>query len=402
MHIGFLTFESPYGSKGCGVAAYLRAMIPALLSAGHRVTLIAPAAESDREHRDGPVRTLPVKLPNAHWYMSKVPVAKNLLTLPLRELEWSLEFRRSVERAMREDPMDVLEVTELGSWWVSRNAPVPVVARLHGSEFTFSKYTGQPVTTGSALSRNLQRSALNQAAAVTAPSRSHAAEVTREMNWPEKHVAVVPNAISQEMLALASEPCAPGQSESSPMILYTGRLAPVKGTSILLEAAEEVLKQFPAAEFVLAGPWQMPFPTKAWADRTGLAKRISWTGPQSQRQLAELYRRAAVFVMPSFYETFGISCLEAMAFGAPVVSTQAGALVEVIDEKVGMTVPTGDPKKLAGAICRLLADAGLRRRLGAAGRERVLANYTPEAVRDAMVGVYRQASTGARYTGRVQ
>src|SRR5580692_9075713 len=147
MHIGFLSFESPFGSKGCGVAAYLRAMIPALISGGHRVTLITSGGEDDAGHPYGEaLRTVPVKLPNAHWYVSKLPLANQLLTLPLRELEWSFEFSRSVAQAMREEPMNVLEVTELGTWCVARDPMVPLVARLHGAEYTFCRHTGQPVS----------------------------------------------------------------------------------------------------------------------------------------------------------------------------------------------------------------------------------------------------------------
>ncbi len=410
MHIGFLTFESPFGAKGCGVASYLRAMIPALLSGGHSVTLITAAGRCD----DIPnpygeaLRILRVKLPNAHWYVSKLPFAGNLLTLPLRELEWSFEFRRSLEKAMREHSMDVLEVTELGTWCVARDPIVPLVARLHGSEYTFRRYSGEPATRGSAWSRSLQRAALNHAAAVTSPSRFHADEVTREMEWPAEYVDVVPNVVAREVLEAAEASASASeesreqsrepsheQSKDAPLILYTGRLAPVKGTKVLMEAAVEVLKDFPRAQFVLAGPWQMPFPAgdwPAWLERMGGSQGIRWVGYQNQEQLAELYRRTAVFVMPSFYETFGISCLEAMAFRIPVVATRAGALPEVIeDQRVGLTVTPGEPAALADAIRRLLRDPSLRHRLGAAGRERVLAHYTPEAARDGMLAAYQRA-----------
>jgi glycogen synthase len=405
MHIGFLSFESPFGSKGCGVASYLRAMIPALIAEGHRVTLITPGGGEELPHPFGEaLRTVPVKLPNAHWYVSKVPLADQLLTLPLRELEWSFEFRASVRRAMREDPMQVLEVTELGTWCVARNPSVPLVARLHGAEYTFSRHTGQSVSAGSAWTRRLQRTALNKAAAVTAPSHFHAGEIAREMRWRPEHVAVVPNVVSAGMLEEAGRSDACGErgerAEERPLILYTGRLASVKGTGLLLEAACDVLKEFPQAEFVLAGPWQMPFPCAewpAWVERLGISKHIRWAGYQTQEQLAEWYRQATVFVMPSFYETFGISCLEAMAFQVPVVATRAGALPEVVGhEEAGLTVEPGDRAALAQAITRLLRDPGLRRRLGAAGRERVLSRYTPQAVSSDMISVYRQACEGVQ------
>jgi glycosyltransferase involved in cell wall biosynthesis len=398
MHIGFLSFESPFASNGCGVASYLRAMIPALISGGHRVTLIVSSAERDDRPMPsygGALRTVPVHLPNAHWYVSKLPVAGKLLTQPVREMEWSFKFRAAVERAMHRDPMHLLEVTELGTWWLARDPILPLVARLHGAEYTFARHTGQRVNAGSAWTRKLQRHALDNAAVVTSPSRFHAAEVTREMRWQSGHVAVVPNVIASGMLERA-QPDARGESSVEPrLILYTGRLAPVKGTPVLLTAAREVLKEFPQAEFVLAGPWQMPFPSNQWErylERFGAPNQISWVGYRNQEQLAALYRKAAVFVMPSFYETFGISCLEAMAFQVPVVATRAGALPEVVEhERTGLTVAPGDAGALAAAIVRLLRDADLRRSMGAEGRARVYERYTPQAVRDDMISVYQQA-----------
>ena len=93
----------------------------------------------------------------------------------------------------------------------------------------------------------------------------------------------------------------------------------------------------------------------------------------------DYYQRAALLVMPSFYESFGIACLEAMAFGLPVVATRVGGLPEVIEDGVtGLLVPPGDADALAQAMIRLLSDADLRRRMGQAGRERVLKEFTTE------------------------
>ncbi|HEY4363710.1 MAG TPA: glycosyltransferase family 4 protein [Bryobacteraceae bacterium] len=397
MHVGFLTFESPFGSKGGGVASYLRAAIPALLEGGHRVTLITATRGQDVSHSHGrDLRVVPVKLPNAHWYLSKLPMADKLFTLPLREAEWSVEFRRAVVQATREESMDVLEVTELGAWWVARNPVVPVLVRLHGAEYTFSRYMGKRLTPGSLWNRRLQRQVLNHAAAVTSPSRFQAAEVAREMQWQPGRITVVPNVIAPQMLEKANA-VAPsrGSDSESPMILYTGRLASVKGTPLLLEAAGQVLKQFPRAEFVLAGAWQMTEPPSVWSrwmEQIGGNPRITWLGQQDENQLAELYRRATIFVMPSHYETFGISCLEAMAFRVPVVATRAGALPEIVEHnRVGLTVAPGDPAALGDAICHLLRNPELRRNFGCAGRERVLSRFTIETVRNLMVTGYERA-----------
>jgi starch synthase len=106
-------------------------------------------------------------------------------------------------------------------------------------------------------------------------------------------------------------------------------------------------------------------------------------------ELCRLYAQATVFVMPSYYEPFGISCLEAMAFGLPVVATNTGGLPDVVEDEVtGILVPPGDPDALASAILTLLKDPARARKMGKAGRERVLANFTADDVVRQMLRVY--------------
>jgi glycosyltransferase involved in cell wall biosynthesis len=134
-------------------------------------------------------------------------------------------------------------------------------------------------------------------------------------------------------------------------------------------------------------------------ERWGLRRRdypaaagISWLGPMPWQHLAEWYRRAQVFVMPSFFESFGIACLEAMAFSVPVVATRAGGLPEVVEDGIsGLLVPPGDPQSLAEAIITLLNDPAQRSRMGVAGHERVLESFTPDCVVSQMETIYRAA-----------
>ena len=90
-------------------------------------------------------------------------------------------------------------------------------------------------------------------------------------------------------------------------------------------------------------------------------------------------------VVPSRYESFGLTALEAMIFAKPCIASRVGGLAEVVvDGETGLLVPPDDPAALANAIARLTADRALRWTLGEAGRRRYLARFTADAMADAM------------------
>ncbi|MEV7899344.1 glycosyltransferase, partial [Streptomyces cyaneofuscatus] len=113
----------------------------------------------------------------------------------------------------------------------------------------------------------------------------------------------------------------------------------------------------------------------------------------SDAELVDLVRSAQVSCVPSLYEGFSLPAAEAMATGTPLVATTGGAIPEVSgrDGETCLAVAPGDADALAGALARLLADPELRARLGAAGRERVLANFTWARAAAGTAELYRQA-----------
>src|SRR5262249_4412772 len=116
---------------------------------------------------------------------------------------------------------------------------------------------------------------------------------------------------------------------------------------------------------------------------------LGWVPPS---ELARLYARAAVVACPSRREGFGVVCAEAMAHARPVVASAVGGLRDlVVDGETGILVPPGDVAALRAALERLLADAGLRRRLGEAGRERVRTLLSWDRVTEETLRAYEDA-----------
>ncbi len=126
-------------------------------------------------------------------------------------------------------------------------------------------------------------------------------------------------------------------------------------------------------------------------DRLDLGPIVRCVSGISDEELARHYAQAEVAVVPSLYEGFSLPAIEAMACGVALVATTGGALPEVVgtDGETGLQVPPDDPGALAAAIGRLLDDEALRRRLGAAGRERVLGRFTWEVTAAGTADQYR-------------
>lgn len=121
----------------------------------------------------------------------------------------------------------------------------------------------------------------------------------------------------------------------------------------------------------------------------GLAGRVSVHYRLCGEALVKMYASAQVAVSPSVFEGFGFPAVEAMACGLPLVAARGGALPEVVGDS-GLLVPVRDPQALADACARLLADAPLRKKLGAAARRRVMRHFRWSRAAEQLTGVYER------------
>jgi alpha-maltose-1-phosphate synthase len=169
----------------------------------------------------------------------------------------------------------------------------------------------------------------------------------------------------------------------APRVLFIGRDFERKGGDLLLAAFARARERVPEAELWLV------------TDRADVGgPGVRHIPPTYDRAaIAALYRAASVFAMPSRAETWGDVFLEAMAYGLPCIAADGDAMPEIVQHGVtGLLAPPGDVAALAGALATLLADDALRRRMGAAGRRRVEAEFTWGHVSDRIVPLLARAA----------
>lgn len=153
-------------------------------------------------------------------------------------------------------------------------------------------------------------------------------------------------------------------------LLYFGRLDVFqKGLDTLLEAFARLLRTHPGLELRIAGRGKDADRVAAQARELGIERSIRMLGAVSEAERQALFAGAAVQLMPSRFEGFGMVAAEAMAAGVPLVAAAAGSLPEVVDApRGGVLVPPGDAPALAGAVARLLDDRAAREALSASAR----------------------------------
>jgi glycosyltransferase involved in cell wall biosynthesis len=179
-----------------------------------------------------------------------------------------------------------------------------------------------------------------------------------------------------------------GVPNDAAMILWVGRLDPVKGLSTLLDALRLMAEEM-NAHLYLAGGGTLREQLEQQAWRLQLTGRVHFLGPRTD--VAGLLKAADVFVFPSRTEGLPNALLEAMAAGCPIVTTDVPGCRDLIaDEQSGLVVPFGDTRPLADAIRRLLRERDLAVRLGGRAAELVEADWHIRRTHDAYASLYQE------------
>jgi len=254
---------------------------------------------------------------------------------------------------------------------------------------------------------------------------------TEIMAWADRLVAATPLEKAQMVWLYGADPCKIsvipcgvdvslfrplsqakareqlGVCDRKHMILFVGRIEPLKGIDTLLRAMTSVIKDFPRWKdeicvcIVGGDASEKPEVINAEMERLrtlreelGLRDLVTFLGAQAQDTLPYYYSAADVVVVPSYYESFGMVALEAMACGTPVIASRVGGLSFTIQDGItGFHVPDRDPEALAGKISLLLKDHDLRSRLSTQAVQWVQ-RYSWSRVADQIVALYGWLAPG--------
>jgi glycosyltransferase involved in cell wall biosynthesis len=279
-------------------------------------------------------------------------------------------------------------------------APCPVVLTIH--DLYFIDYPGRHRPVYEAIVTRAARLYAGRAVAIISDSEYSKRAIVERLGVSAAKVSVIPVALGGEFKPTSLTAAARARyGLTSPYVLYVGNFNPHKNIPRLIRA----FGMLPGAvrtrhSLVLAGGYGDGRPELArLADSLGLTDRVVFSGRVDDADLPALYSEAAAYVTPSLEEGFGSTVLEAMACGAPVISSNRAALPEVVGDG-GLLFDAEQEHELAAVLARVLTDAALADDL----RRRALARaglYTPPRTTGRVLALLRDVNDGVAATARV-
>ena len=384
MKVVILSREYPHETGWGGVGTYTYYLAQGLVELGVKVDVISGSVGHNRTYSENGVTIyrVPRYRSISHFYSTTTRIYAGVYAY------------RTLRKILKDHSVDVLEGPEVGgdsSIYSLLKLPllkhffsteIPLVVKLHTPFYLIAKLnykTGIDVSIAS----SLEILSIKKADILTAPSHDIAKRVLSDLNL-KRDIKVIPNGINLGEIDALSE----GETLSlgidvnkdENIVLFIGRMEWLKGPQILFKAIPLVLKEYPKTKFIFVGKDVPSGPFKGsvknWmikeATKKGIINNLIFMDHIQRNKVFGLLKMCDVFVVPSLYESFSYTCLEAMACSKAVVASEVGGIKEVIDSlESGILFPPNDDEKLAEAIIRLLEDEELRGKFGHKARKKV-------------------------------
>jgi glycosyltransferase involved in cell wall biosynthesis len=401
LRIALLGYRSQPFAGGQGV--YLNYLSKALVDAGHSVDVISGPPYP---HLDPRVRL--IQLPSLDLFEN------GLLSLRLRHLasltdiiEWTSKltggfaepytFGRRAVRYLREHGHEydlihdnqslsygMLQIQDLGLQLVT-TVHHPITSDLRIALKAARNWYERLLIRRWHSFLTMQKKVIKQLHHVVTVSDCSRQDIARDFGLQPAGIGLVHNGIDTDVF----QPVPDVARNPLRLMATCSADAPLKGLRYLLRAYARLLVQHPDLELLVVSKPRPGGKTEKLVRRLGIADRVRFVSGISTEQMVQYYAEAAIAIVPSVYEGFGLPAGEAMACAVPVISSDGGALPEVVGD-AGVIVPAKNVDALVEAIAGLLQDPGRREALGASGRQRILNQFCWDVCASEMVDYYRQ------------
>lgn len=322
------------------------------------------------------------------------------------------EFARSASKLLENSiPYDVVHANFFMSGLVGLRLKqafgVPMVMTFHALGLVRREHQGS--ADGFPAERiDIERRIVCHADRIVAECPQDRSDLMRLYDAQASRISMVPCGVDLDTFAPAPRAGARrelGVRSDEFVVLQLGRLVPRKGIDNVIRAIGQLNRQVPARLLVVGGDSRLPDEQatpeiarlRAVARECGVEDRVTFVGHRQREELRTCYAAADVFVTTPWYEPFGITPLEAMACGKPVIGSAVGGIqYSVVDGVTGFLVPPHDPAALAARLAQLQENPSLAQALGRAGIRRVRSMFTWQRVARELADVFEDVRTPAR------
>ena len=231
----------------------------------------------------------------------------------------------------------------------------------------------------------MQKRVAPQLQSVVTVSGASATDISDDFNVDRSAISVMHLGVDTELF----RPLPETEREPHRLMTTASADAPLKGLAVLLRAIASLRSSYPDIRLTLVGRPKPGGDTEKLIASLGLGDVVESCKGISHEEMVQKYASASVAVVPSIYEGFGLPAVEAMACGVPLVSTDGGALAEVVAD-AGLVVPAGDSEALAAAIHQLFEDDQLRDDYASRGLSRAEQHFCWNRCAERMEAYYRE------------
>ena len=406
LRIALLGYRSQPYAGGQGV--YLKYLSKALVEAGHRVDVISGPPYP---HLDPRVKL--IELPSLDLFENGLgSLRPNHLRSMTDVIEWTSKltggfaepytFGRRAVKYLREHGhnYDLIHDNQSLSYGMLQlqDMGLPLVTTLHHpitSDLRIALKAARSWHERLLIRRwhsflSMQKKVVRQLHNIVTVSDCSRQDIAADFGIQPAGISIVHNGIDTDEF----RPMPEVQRRSRLLMATASADAPLKGLRYLLKAYARLLQDYPDLELLLVSKPQPGGKTERLVKSLGIVDRVKFVSGISTAEMVHYYAQATLAVVPSIYEGFGLPAGEAMACGVPVVSTDGGALPEVVGN-AGVIVPAKSAEELVAAIAELLDNPDRRAELGARGRERILEHFCWQVCAGQMTDYYEQVLTNA-------
>ena len=383
MKIALLSFEYPPETGFGGIGSYTWYHARGLAKLGHEVHVLAGATDPTElrttEHDGVQVHRYRA---DGFWMRMFDRLGKHRLWWTKNRLENALSMNRGFKELLKKHQFDAIEMPECG-------AEGALLNRFTAKNTLIKFHSPAALIMGCYDVREadikgcswVEKMGMKAAGAFTSCSQFVADEVHKKLGI-KRRIQVIPNGIDLELFDAAEQIDAKEKFDiprDRPMIFFANRMEERKGIHLCKDIAASILERYEVA-MVFAGQDLFNYMSETmmpYVKSRNLKGSIHYVGKLDLKEVRSCVMQTDIFLIPSTWENCPYSCLEAMAAGKAVMSSDAGGMPEIVhNEKTGLIAKSGEIEGFIRGLERLIEDVAFREKLGANGRQQIEEAYT--------------------------